>query len=362
MDPITIITAAASLAGAVLTASLKIKNTLDHLDNAPQNVCDIAEEIYAVQYAPSQVEDVVRRDPIVIDRLALEDVFALAVKGCHATLLLIHKEYEQLFAKSDWKTKVLVLWKDGEMTRLLGRLDRKKATLTLLTQTLNLRSMQDIKDLLIQNQSTLVAARQDSFESVPIKTGAGVKTADPTEEDQLDRVYTDNESILSTTEFDFDYDLINTKTYRRALARAQAASRAPKSAPMNVDKPLPELVEAASPASLEPVAEEKLDDVTESVNLSGETLASQYTLSRATTLLPEYEAVETYSLSPVSSTTSVDKQAQSESNLNHMQLQMRKTLNSRGGRFIGMLPEDDYSMSTETRSLTEGDLMEDLLS
>ncbi|KAF3797532.1 hypothetical protein GCG54_00014394 [Colletotrichum gloeosporioides] len=322
MDPITIITAAASLAGAVLTASLKIKNTLDHLDNAPQNVCDIAEEIYAVQYALSQVEDVVRRDPNVIDRLALEDVFALAVKGCHATLLLIHKEYEQLFAKSDWKTKILVLWKDGEMTRLLGRLDRKKATLTLLTQTLNLRSTQDIKDLLIQNQSTLVAARQDSFETVPINTGPGAKAADPLEEDQLDSVYGDNESILSTTEFDFDFDLINTKTYRRALARAQAASRTPKSAPMNVDKPLPELVEEASPASLEPVAEEKLDDVTESISLSGETLASQYTLSRATTLLPEYEAVESSTLSPVSSITSAEKQVQSETNLGHAQNQV----------------------------------------
>uniref|UniRef100_L2G5F7 Fungal N-terminal domain-containing protein n=1 Tax=Colletotrichum fructicola (strain Nara gc5) TaxID=1213859 RepID=L2G5F7_COLFN len=325
MDPITIITAAASLAGAVLTASLKIKNTLDHLDNAPQNVCDIAEEIYAVQYALSQVEDVVRRDPNVIDRLALEDVFALAVKGCHATLLLIHKEYEQLFAKSDWKTKILVLWKDGEMTRLLGRLDRKKATLTLLTQTLNLRSTQDIKDLLIQNQSTLVAARQDSFETVPIKTALGAKAADPAEEDQLDSVYGDNESILSTTE-------------------------TPKAAPMNVDKPLPELVEEASPASLQPVAEEKLDDVTESINLSGETLASQYTLSRATTLLPEYEAVESSTLSPVSSTTSVEKHVQSETNFSNSQPQVPA-------------PQwGDCIKLTETRSLTEGDLMEDLLS
>lgn len=138
MDPVTIVTAAASLAGAVLKASFKVIETIDAYDDAPQNVSDVAEEIHAVQIALRQVESVVLQDPEVIDRLGLEDVFAMAVNGCHATLLSISKQYEELFLRSDWKTKLRVLWKDGEMTRLLGRLDRKKATLALLTQTLNL--------------------------------------------------------------------------------------------------------------------------------------------------------------------------------------------------------------------------------
>lgn len=138
MDPLTIVTAAASLAGAVLKASFKIKETVDAYDDAPQNVADIAEEVHAVQIALRQVESVVLQDPEAIERLNLEDVFAVAVNGCHATLLSISKEYEDLFLRSDWRAKIKVLWKDGEMTRLLGRLDRKKATLTLLTQTLNL--------------------------------------------------------------------------------------------------------------------------------------------------------------------------------------------------------------------------------
>ncbi|TDZ99657.1 hypothetical protein C8034_v000063 [Colletotrichum sidae] len=287
MDPVSIITGAASLAGVVLTASLKIKDVLDHLENAPQNVSDIAEEIYAVQYALSQVEDVVRRDPNVIDRLALEDVFALAVKGCHATLLCIHKEYEQLFERKDWKTKILVLWKDGEMTRLLGRLDRKKATLTLLTQTLNLRSTQDIKELLVQHQSTLAAARQDSTESVPVQPPRAAKTKEMTENDAVDGVYGDNESVLSTTEFSFDYDLINTRTYRMALARAQAASRRPQASAVDVDKPLPEPAEPNSPASPAPLQEEQITPVQEVVDLSRDTADHETSLSRATTLLPE---------------------------------------------------------------------------
>ncbi|TDZ30566.1 hypothetical protein CTRI78_v011864 [Colletotrichum trifolii] len=288
MDPVSIITGAASLAGVVLTASLKIKDVLDRVENAPQNVSDIAEEIYAVQYALSQVEDVVRRDPNVIDRLALEDVFALAVKGCHATLLCIHNEYEQLFERKDWKTKILVLWKDGEMTRLLGRLDRKKATLSLLTQTLNLRSTQDIKELLVQNQSTLAAARQDSTESVPVYPPRAAKTKEMTENDTVnDSVYGDNESVLSTTEFSFDYDLINTRTYRMALARAQAASRRRQASAVDVDKPLPLPAGPNSPASLAPLKEEQLTPVQQVVDMSGDTADHETLLSRATTLLPE---------------------------------------------------------------------------
>ncbi|KAF9881491.1 hypothetical protein CkaCkLH20_00637 [Colletotrichum karsti] len=317
MDPITLVTATASLAGAVLTASLKIKNTLDHLENAPQNVCDIAEEIYAVQYALSQVEDVVRRDPNVIDRLALEDVFALAVKGCHATLQSIHKEYEELFEKKDWKTKILVLWKDGEMTRLLGRLDRKKATLTLLTQTLNLRSTQDIKDLLVQNQSTLIAARQDSFESIPNKATQSprARISEPLEDDESGDVFGDNESVLSTTEFDFDFDLINTRAYRRALAQAQAASKRSKPAPFNVDKPLPKLAEEDSPASMVPVPESVAGDVADSIDLSGETMTLQSSLSRATTLRPESELAQLGSQSPVSVTTTNGKQSKPQAEI-----------------------------------------------
>ncbi|KAF6799598.1 hypothetical protein CMUS01_15606, partial [Colletotrichum musicola] len=300
---ISIITAAASLAGAVFAASLKVKNTLDKLDDAPQNVSDVAEEVYAVRYALGQVEDVVRRDPDVVERLALADVFSLAVGGCHATLLRINEEYERLFARSDWKARVQALWKDGEMTRLLGRLDRKKATLTLLTQTLNLRSTQDIKDLLVQNQSTLVAAKQDLREPLPYESRLRAAIQDPVDDDTVNSVYGDNESVLSTTEFDFDFDLINTKTYRRALARAQSRAKA---SPVDTNKPLPEVQGGDSPRSLEPVAEDTTEDVTDTIDLSGETLGSQYTMSRATTLLPERE-----DSTPTTPTAGNDKQPQS---------------------------------------------------
>ncbi|CCF37769.1 hypothetical protein CH063_09020 [Colletotrichum higginsianum] len=285
MDPLTIVTAAASLAGAVLKASFKIKETVDAYDDAPQNVADIAEEVHAVQIALRQVESVVLQDPQAIERLNLEDVFAVAVNGCHATLLSISKEYEDLFLRSDWRAKIKVLWKDGEMTRLLGRLDRKKATLTLLTQTLNLRSTQDIKALLVQNQSTLNAAKQDLKE--PASYYADFRPTSPSSLDNCNEARTPRvrDSVLSTTEFDFDYDLINTKTYRRALQRYAAASQGVDPSPGQETESLPEF-----PLPLDPLLEEE-DGTGDRAGSPSESLTFQSRLSRATTLQPGSEGV-----------------------------------------------------------------------
>ncbi|KXH25919.1 hypothetical protein CSAL01_04473 [Colletotrichum salicis] len=175
------------------------------------------------------------------------------------------------------------------MTRLLGRLDRKKATLTLLTQTLNLRSTQDIKTLLIQNQSTLNAAKQDVRE--PAAYYPEVPNFRPASPDSLDEgsvvgVSRNRDSVISTTEFDFDYDLINTKTYRRALQRyASVSARSNSSVEQRSDE------SPSMTPDLEPVMEEEAE-VEDLINFSSDNFSFQTPLSRTTTLRPELEGIE----------------------------------------------------------------------
>ncbi|EWG49983.1 hypothetical protein FVEG_16558 [Fusarium verticillioides 7600] len=45
---------------------------------------------------------------------------------------------------------------------------------------------------------------------------------DSLDKETVDSIYTDWESKLSTAEFDFDGEVINTRAYRRALAQARA--------------------------------------------------------------------------------------------------------------------------------------------
>ncbi|KAK1992167.1 hypothetical protein LX36DRAFT_733376 [Colletotrichum falcatum] len=286
MDPLSIVTAAASLAGAVLKASFKIKETIDAYEDAPQSIADMADEVHAVQIALRQVESVVTQDPDVIERLGLEDVFAIAVNGCHATLLSISKEYESLFLRSDWKAKTQALWKEGEMARLLGRLDRKKATLTLLTQTLNLRSTQDIKALLTRNSSTLNAAEQDVKE--PAAYYPDFRPASPSslDEGSVVGVPRNRDSVLSITEFDFDHDLINTKIYRRALQRYAVANKREDSIARQETEGTP-----ACKKSLDALLEEE-DDTGDLIEFTESPLTLQAPSSQAATVYPNLEGVE----------------------------------------------------------------------
>ncbi|KAK2030020.1 hypothetical protein LX32DRAFT_717519 [Colletotrichum zoysiae] len=286
MDPLSIVTAAASLAGAVLKASFKIKETIDAYDDAPQSIADVADEVHAVQIALRQVESVVSQDPNAIERLGLEDVFTVAVNGCHATLLSISKEYENLFLRSDWKAKIQALWKEGEMTRLLGRLDRKKATLTLLTQTLNLRSTQDIKALLIRNQSTLNAAEQDVKEPAAYYPGFRPTSPDSLDEGSVVGVPRNRDSVLSITEFDFDHDLINTKTYRRALQRYAVANKHGDSSSGQGAESVPACIE-----NLNTLLEEE-DEAGDLIEFPTSPLTLQPPSSQATTICPDLEGIE----------------------------------------------------------------------
>ncbi|KAF4427415.1 hypothetical protein FACUT_9646 [Fusarium acutatum] len=72
--------------------------------------------------------------------------------------------------------------------------------------------------------SVAVAGAEEGF-SVAVKGASSRSLSFFLIEETVDSIYAEWEnrgSKLSTTEFDFDYELINTRAYRRALAQAQA--------------------------------------------------------------------------------------------------------------------------------------------
>jgi hypothetical protein len=138
MDPLSITAAAIGLAVNVFSTALKAKDGFDKLCDAPQLLSDVADEVVLVHAALRQVEEALNDDSHVVARFALEEVFGVAVKGSYATLMCISKEFDQLMGRDDWKARVAVVWRASEMMTLLGRLDRKKASIALLVQLLNL--------------------------------------------------------------------------------------------------------------------------------------------------------------------------------------------------------------------------------
>lgn len=138
MDPLSITASAVALAASVLRAALFIKDAVDQFQDAPALARDIQAEITIVQAALLQVEVVLQRDHQTIRRFRLQEVFDVSVEGCRDALHQISQEFEDLFARDDWKASFVLWWNAGDIRRWFARLETKKGSLALLVQALSL--------------------------------------------------------------------------------------------------------------------------------------------------------------------------------------------------------------------------------
>ncbi|KAH7244425.1 uncharacterized protein BKA55DRAFT_647451 [Fusarium redolens] len=225
MDPLSITSASVALAAAVYKCAIEVKKIVGTIADAANSLSDLAEEVQLIQGALQGVEDALQDNQEAISRYKVEEVFSIAVKGCRATLACIKQEFELLFNRSDWKARFMVLWKEDDMKKLLGRLDRKRESILLLLQLLSLSSVREVQALVAKKQSALTVAKEDITALIPTYWSCRDTILDSLDKETVDSIYADwenQESKLSTTEFDFDYEFFNTRAYRRALAQAQA--------------------------------------------------------------------------------------------------------------------------------------------
>ncbi|KAF5268861.1 hypothetical protein FOXYS1_239 [Fusarium oxysporum] len=206
MDPLSITSTSVALAAAVYKCTIEVKKIVGTIADAADSLSDLAEEAQLIQGALQGVEDALQDNQEAISRYKVEEVFSIAVKGCRATLACIKQEFELLFNRCDWKARFMVLWKEDDMKKLLGRLDHKRESILLLLQLLSLSSVREVQALVAKKQSALTVAKEDITALIPT-------------------YWSCRDTILDSLDketFDFDYELINTRAYRRALAQAQA--------------------------------------------------------------------------------------------------------------------------------------------
>jgi hypothetical protein len=139
MEPLSITASVVTIATRVIPAAVQVYNVWTDYSEAPQSVADIIEELQIIKTSLHQLQKILGREDAKVT-LDLEDgdVFALAVNGCKATLLCIEEEYKNVVGCGDWFSRIKVLWKDGTMTRLVEQLARRKTSIVLLMQCLNL--------------------------------------------------------------------------------------------------------------------------------------------------------------------------------------------------------------------------------
>lgn len=137
MDPLSITASVVTIVTRVIPAAVQVYGVWTHYSDAPQSVTDIVEELQIIRASLCQLQNILEREDTKIT-LDLDHVFAIAVNGCKVTLLCIEEEYKNVVGREDWWGMIKVLWKDATMARLLEQLARKKTSIALLMQCLNL--------------------------------------------------------------------------------------------------------------------------------------------------------------------------------------------------------------------------------
>lgn len=91
------------------------------------------------------------------------------------------------------------------------------------------QSTQNVRDVLTQNQLTLKTAKQDLRDLIPSYPGLRSSILDSLYGDTVDSIPGDKESVISTIEFSFDAEIINTRTYKQSLAELEASRKQKRS-------------------------------------------------------------------------------------------------------------------------------------
>jgi hypothetical protein len=182
----------------------------------------IYSESMVIAASLSQVQNLLQHDALQ-QKPQLLETFDRALTGCRIVYACLDEEVRDLVEKVErndlrFKDRARYLWKEDTFKELLTQIRGQQSALTLLIQGLQMESMADIRKLVEDNSTKLdqVMKRSRTLRQshprvqVPesiISYESGVKGAEVAE------------SIVKSAQFDFDEQVINSKAYRRAMAR-----------------------------------------------------------------------------------------------------------------------------------------------
>lgn len=180
----------------------------------------IYSESMVIAASLSQVQNLLLHDALQSKPQLLE-TFDCALTGCRVVYGCLEEEVRDLVVKAEadklkFKDRAKFLWKEDTFKELLTQIRGQQSALSLLIQGLQMESIADIRKLVEENSATLdqVVKRSRTLrQSHPrVRVPESLFSHTQQEEDAVDA-----ESIVKSTEFTFDDEVINSKAYRRAM-------------------------------------------------------------------------------------------------------------------------------------------------
>ena len=182
----------------------------------------IYSESMVIAASLSQVQNLLQHDSL-LQKPQLLETFDRALTGCRVVYGCLEEEVRDLVEKAQrndlsFRDRARYLWKEDTFKELLTQIRGQQSALSLLIQGLQMESMADIRKLVEDNSGKLdqVVKRSKTLrQSHPrIAVPESIFSYDSGVADASDA-----ESLVKSTHFEFDDQVVNSKAYRRAMAR-----------------------------------------------------------------------------------------------------------------------------------------------
>jgi hypothetical protein len=181
----------------------------------------IYSESMVIAASLSQVQNLLQHDALQ-SKPQLLQTFDSALTGCRVVYGCLEEEVRDLVAKAQaddlkFKDRARYLWKEDTFKELLTQIRGQQSALSLLIQGLQMESIADIRKLVEENSASLNQVIKRSKTLRQSHPCVRVPESLFNKENQLEDA-ADAESIIKSTEFTFDDEVITSRAYRRAMA------------------------------------------------------------------------------------------------------------------------------------------------
>ncbi|KAK7540390.1 hypothetical protein IWX49DRAFT_555213 [Phyllosticta citricarpa] len=225
-----------SLSCKAVSVSKELHDLRAKYKDAAATIDAICNETEVVRASLSRVQRLLEKDHAKGYQFddELRDIFDTAVTGCNVALSCLEHETNKL-AKSardgasfGWRVKAKYLWKEDIMNDLLQKLRGQQGAIALLLQSLQMESLSDLRHFLHDKSSEVVKSEAEANALRKAHPEVDVPESVLGHKEDADSVLGDGASAVSSTEFSFDDEVVNSKAYRRVLLSAAGQRARPK--------------------------------------------------------------------------------------------------------------------------------------
>ncbi|KAK8232009.1 hypothetical protein HDK90DRAFT_293497 [Phyllosticta capitalensis] len=226
-----------SLSCKAVSVSKELHDLRSKYKDAAATIDAICNETEVVRASLSRVQRLLEKDHAKGYQFddELREIFDTAVTGCAVALSCLENETNKL-AKSakdgggfGWRVKAKYLWKEEIMNDLLQKLRGQQGAITLLLQSLQMESLSDLRHFLHDKSGEVVKSEAEANALRKAHPEVDVPESVLGHKEDADSVLGDGASVVSSTEFSFDDEVVNSKAYRRVLLSAAGQRARPKS-------------------------------------------------------------------------------------------------------------------------------------